>query len=361
MNKFNTIQKKFRINKINKLFKNFRLLNVKQHAESLNFDTFSKFIRTKSVILYTRAITEYYNKIGFQNKLNGQKILTSYLLVFFSNEIMGKENKSIHDEIIINWSKKLVNIFENVKIKDYDYFQNLGYFIINYQNVLNVWLEHDKNKTIHSIIKSYYYRREHIKVIENDVKIDKLQQKAMIGELRNQCKDLLKSIIMMDSKFNIKFFEKNYEKIHNDIIESNKLMYNKISFNMKKAFMDKLSNDIKKGEMKSLSLNLLEIGERLMVICPKKYKNSFNKKFNLDNISSMLINVMEQQDWNDEIKYFINFLMDTIIIFDSYNNEKTNIEIKEKIRGLMIGDFSNIVEIIMIINECIDNIFIKLN
>lgn len=355
MNKFNTIQKNFRIKKINKLFKNFREMNVKQNAETLNFDKFTKFIRTRNVILNTRAISQYYNSIGFSNKLNGQKLLSSYLLVFFSNDLLGEEkHRSGDDNNMINWSEKLIDIFENTNITEYNYFQNLGYFLMNYEKVMNVWLEHDKNKSINAIIKSYYNRRQHIDIISKDEKLDNLQQKVMIGELKKQCKDLMKSIKMISSDFNVEFFEQNYEKIHDDMEKSNKIMVEKLSLNMRKAFMDKITNDINKGDMKSLYLNLIEIGERFITICPEKYKKSFSKKFEMDYI----VDIVSDGEWNNKIINFIEFLVDTLIIFDSLDNEKDNLIIKENIKALMLGDFSkNIVEIIMIINERIDSIY----
>ena len=65
----------------------------------MEFNSFSKIIRSKDVILKTRAISEYYNTIGFKNKLNGQKILTSYILKYFAKDIL--EMRKIGIEMIM--------------------------------------------------------------------------------------------------------------------------------------------------------------------------------------------------------------------------------------------------------------------
>ena len=276
--KVGLIQRNFRLKKINSLFDKFRELKLSQNAEKMEFNNFSKIIRSKEVILNTRAISEYYNSIGFKNKLNGQKLLTSYILKYFANDILGDE-KNWHrdDNAIIQWGENLVDLFQNLKINDYRSFKTFGNFLISYEEAILLWLQGDKSRTIESIIISYYNRMEHIKVIEKDTKLDKSQKTNMLNELQNQLKELMISMKLLDSSFDIEYFQKNYINIYQNMEKGYKNILNSLAVNMKKAFTMKLLEDLKNGEIKSILFNFMEIGERILQICPKKYKDSFKK------------------------------------------------------------------------------------
>lgn len=349
-----SLQKQFRINKINKLFKNFRNLNLGQHAAKMDFDKFSRLVRTKDAIINTREISQYYNSIGYNNKLNGQKLLTSYILKYFSNDILGVEKQRHSDDnAIIEWGEQVVELYQNLVINDYNSFNIFGKFLMNYEKALNMWLEGDKNRTMESIIISYKHRMDHIEKINSDDKLDANQKLDMVNELNRQAKDLMKSIKMLDTSFDVNNFEKNYNNIYQQMEEGYKNVLNSLAVNMKKAFSNKLIDDIKKGEIKSLLISFMEIGERLCKICPRKYKDSFSKKFDEEKLTEMLLN----NDWNKEIINHINFIMDTIVMFDSKDNEEKNIQMKQAVNILTLTDYpTNIVKIIMMMNEMIDKI-----
>ena len=99
--KISKIQRIFRIKKVKKLLGRFRELELSKHAGEMKFDEFSKLLRTRNVILDTRAITEYYSQIGYKNKLNGQRILTSFILKYFALDILGTE-KNRHPQDTLN-------------------------------------------------------------------------------------------------------------------------------------------------------------------------------------------------------------------------------------------------------------------
>ena len=84
---------------------------------------------------------------------------------------------------------------------------------MNYEKALNMWLEGDKNRTMESIIISYKHRMDHIEKINTDEKLDANQKLDMVNELNRQAKDLMKSIKMLDSSFDVANFEKNYNNI----------------------------------------------------------------------------------------------------------------------------------------------------
>ena len=352
--KIGFVQRHFRLKKINYMFNEFRNLELDQNAEKMEFDSFSKLIRTKNVILKTRGIAEYFNIIGFKNKLNGQKILTSYILKYFAKDILGDEKKWHQDDkAIIQWSENLVDIFQNLKVDDYRSFKTLGNFLTSYEEAILLWLKGDKSRTIESIIISYYNRMEHIQVIEKNNKLDKVQKKYMLNELKNQLRELMISMKLLDKSFDIEYFQKNYVNIYQNMEKGYKNILNSLTVNMKKAFTMKLLEDIKNGEIKSILFNFMEIGERIIQICPKKYKESFKKKCSEEHMIECLVSNI----WNKELIDHINFIIDSIIMFDSKFKEKENFEFKKNLNILTLNDYeNNIVKIILLLNEKIDEL-----
>lgn len=354
--KISRIQKKFRINKIKKHLTEFRELEISKYAEGGDFDNFSKFLRTKNVILKTRVISEYYSKIGYKNKLNGQKILTSYILKFFSDIILGVEkNRHPQDKVVISWSENLVDLFNNLEVDNYSTFINFGKFLVNYEKVINEWLQNDKNRTIESIVISYKNMQDTIEEINKteDSKMSLEQKKNVIIEINNQINQLLNSLRILDKDFDINFLEKNYQQVYDNLEKGYEKILTGLTISVKKAFVNKITEDLKKGELKSLVFNFIEIGERLIEICPKKFKNTFSKKFSQEHITE----IFYDQDWNEQNKIFLLLILDTIILFDSKENEKNNFEFKNIISILTLNKFiDNIPKIILMINEKIDDL-----
>ena len=280
--KISKIQRLFRINKVNKMLREFRELEISQHAGKIDFDKFSKLLRTKKVILKTRAISEYYSKIGYENKLNGQKILTSYILKYFATDILGIEkNRHPQDKVIISWGENLVDIFDNMEINDHSTFTTFGKFLVNYERSMNEWLQGDKNRTIESIIISYKNRRDTIEEIKktDETKMSPDQKEKVIEEITKQNNQLLNSLIILDKTFDIRYLEKNYQEVYDNLEKGYEKLLSGLALNAKKAFVDKVTLDLKKGEIKSLVFNFVEIGERLIEICPTRYKKVLKKNF----------------------------------------------------------------------------------
>lgn len=354
--KISKIQRLFRINKVNKMLREFRELEISKHAGKINFKKFCKLLRTKKVVLKTCEISKYYSKIGYKNKLNGQKILSSYIFKYFADNILEIEkNRYTNDKEIISWGENLVDLLDNIEINDYNTFITFGKFLVNYERLMNEWLKSDKNRTIESIIISYKYNRDTIeKIKETDkIKMSPDQKKDIIDEITKQNNELLNSLIILDKSFNIKYLEKNYQEIYNNLEKGYDKLLTDLTLNAKKAFVDKVKLDLQQGEIKSLVFNFIEIGKRLIEICPKRYKKSFEKKFTKEYITD----IFYDRCWNNSNKQFLLLILDTIIMFDSKENEKENFKFKNIVSVLTLNNFiENAPKIILIVNEKIDDL-----
>jgi len=343
------IQKQVRIFLLKKKLYNFKKLELNKKANNLDFDNFSKLLKNKEIISITEQLINYLSLLIKKNKISSRKILTAFLINYFSDEIFGKE-KNFSDIMIIKWSYYLINILDN-KINNYNDIIKLFNFINNYSNIITQWLNKDKNQTIENIIISYKYRCDHIDKIISDISINNENKTNMIKELNIQKKDLLKNILLIDKNFDINYLEKNYNKIYKNLENGYNNILNKLNTNMKKAFYDILVKDIENHKIDIIVKNFQEIGNRLLQICPIEIKTSFIEKFNKHKLIDIFINL----EWNDKVVNFIKFIIDSIIIFNKKNNNLN--KWKTYINLLLLNNYEkNLPLIIIKLNEKIDEI-----
>ncbi len=348
------IQRQFRSFLLNKKLNEFRELNVDNKANELNFDKFTRFIRIKEVILKTRGISEYLSTFMDKINLNGQKILISYLLKYFPDEILGKEKRHFTDEIVLDWSSRIIDILNSKEIFNYEDVKYLHVFLQNYSIVISQWLQGDKNRTIESIIISYKNRGDHIEKIKNDNSIENSQKLLMLKELNSQQKDLLESISMIDNNFDINYLKENYNYIYKNLESGYKNLLDGLGNNMQKAFFDMLVQDLKDNKIENILKNFQEIGVRLTKICPRNRRESFNSKFKEDD----LINILVSFDWNPDLVKFLGFLIDSVVIFGIAADDEENQKWRKYMSTLMTDNYEqNLPLIIIQINQKIDKLY----
>jgi hypothetical protein len=218
----------------------------------------------------------------------------------------------------------------------------------------------DKCRLLEDCIKSYYFKCEHLEKIKSNELIkkpelhDKTQIDEMVIELEKQKKDLLNNIQFIDRAFDIKYFEKNYKEVYKKIIDTKHDIEQSIVNNMKLAYYDLLCDDIKKGNMIS-TLNIIkEIGDKLIILCPKENKELFRKKFDIDNITNLLIDCSFTQKLNK----FLLMIIDFIILMDAPIHDETNKLLREEAKIMMVNNFSkNLPQILINTMEHIDRLY----
>jgi len=158
---------------------------------------------------------------------------------------------------------------------------------------------------------------------------------------------------MLDNSFDIKYLEKNYKLVYDNLEHAYMNVFSDLAINMKKAFSDKITEDLKNGKIKSLVLNFVEMGERLLKICPERYKTSLKNNFTQEHITEIFYDI----EWNDANKEFMVLILDTIIMFDSKENENENFKFKNRIEIMTLNNFSvNAPKAIIMINNNIDKL-----
>jgi hypothetical protein len=358
------IQFLFKLNHASKLLDEFNNLELKKHAKEKSFDEFKKIIIKKEIIDIAKKFTDSLEKFKKGLNINPRVLITSFLITFYTDELIGDiSDRHPSDDYIYTISLLVVEELEKKSIP------NLWNLLRDFKLAFANWSKMDKDRTIERLIVSYYYRCEHIEQINNKEIVRKFaqfnekQQEEMKLELEKQKSDICRSIKLIDKTFNLEYLKKNYKQLFNGINQSWEKIKTNVSDTMKKAYYNMLIEDVNNGNLLSCFNLLKEIGERLGVICPIKQSELFKEKFSEDNLH----NVLSVCEFSSELKNFVIFMIDFIILMDAPINDKTNNEWKKTVVQSMNNndDFAqNFPKILIQIEEHIDIIYdliIKLN
>lgn len=342
------IQYALKLNICNKKLYDFLKLKLNDLAQQNNFNNFRKIIIKKEIIDITKKFCNSLEIFKNGLQINPKFLITIYLIKYYSSEILGNDMNEL-DKQIFNISVIAINTLETKKI------DNIWKVLYNFKIEFENWSKMDKNRTIEKLIISYYHHSQHInKIISNeiskDIEVD--QKKDMIIELENQNNDILKTISIIDNKFDIEYLKKNYNYIYDNIQKSWEKIKNSITDNMIKAYYNTLCDDINNENL--LILNVIkEIGNKLILLCPKNKIELFKNNFNDDN----LINILTISDFSPELINFIEFIIELIILIDAPINDIINNKWKIEIKNLFNNYKINFPKILIQIEEHIDIIY----
>ena len=326
------IQRYWRSYQLVKFLKKFNKFNLKEKSLKLSFDDFTKLLINKEILKVTGYLIYYFQynfKINF--KINNRILLTAYLFSNYANEILGDENKRNH-------ISQRINYFSSELISSLNYDNNkkqleiIGNNILNYSVTFSVWKMQDKSEMIQKMIKNYYYLGDHIDKIKSN---ELSGNDDMIDELKNQQKDILDSIKLIDRTFDISYFKQNYKMIYESIELNYKKLNESFSTNMKLAYYDYIKKAYEDNDFKPVIDLINDIKKRLLniMISPKR-QESFNDKFNFKELTTktiirFIIQIVEtigslQAPIDDES---FNLWKQTIVNRLSKENEKNYYEI----------------------------------
>lgn len=330
------IQRKVLFNLFVKELNKLKSLDFKNEVKK-PFFKFVRFINSKDVVNICKKLVLRIKRIDSSIDITAKKFLTAYMVVYYTDDIINKGNRHFTDNMIINWSKKLLK---------YDITDIIN-TIKNYSIFCNKWLEVDKNRQIEQMIISYNNGMKYIKVMKERKEENKVKRTEL------EMKMILKNLKMIDKNFDIKYFEENYEKVYIGMTKGYTNMINAISNNIYKAYYNNMVEDLYNKEIKYVYKNMIELKDRFIKIVPNKFKTSISNKLNNYDIMSILLLF----DWSKEIKELFLLMLDSIIMFDSVNEEKKNIEWKNKMVLLMKTDFNEALpSIILMINQKLDKL-----
>jgi len=352
------IQRFYRIYKLSKLFDNLKKYELNKKNSS--FEEYTIKMRNKNIINnINKIITVLNNLCNTSFKISSKIIITAFLIKNYTNDIIGNiKDRHPIDNFIIDWSKKLVDIFKQENnLFEYNL---LVKYLHNYAEVFTNWQKVDKNRTIQNIIISFGNRMDHLNYIY-DEELEENAKNQIITVLNNECITLLMSIKKIDNKFDIENLKINYKEIISQIKESMDKIFYELSYNFKQAYLDILIEEFQ-NDNNSIILNLInETNERILLLTPTEYVESIKTKFLSFNYMEYLL----ENNYKELNEYFY-FLCDTVCVYSSPEDDAVNIEWKNGIINWLNSDtdidYKTVIPSMLLeINTKIDNLIYKIN
>lgn len=347
------IQLRFRINNCIKSLEKFNNFDLNLYAKEKSFDQFKMLIIKKDLNEVAKKVCTTFDLYKKGLDVNPRFLLTVFLVKNYPNDIFGVTD--ITHPIDNNLLVLANNLSDLVKTKE---ISKIWRALKEFKYTFLEWTKFDKDRTIEQLINSYYNRSQHIEKIKNGSlsTINFEQEQDIMIELERQRSNIIKSIKHFDPNFDIEYLKANYIDIYNNIKKAWAELSVNIHKNMKQAYQDLISNDIKEGNLITAFDLIKNIGERLTILCPKKEKEAFMKKFSDDKLTSILI----VPEFTLELNKFVMFMVDFIILMDAPINDENNQLWKTNVKQLMVSSnpfYQSFPKILLQIEEHIDIIF----
>lgn len=351
------IQRSYRLYRLKNLWKEILLNFDLNNIEEKNFFSFSKMLRDKKLL---NNINTFLNKLNDIKKceINQRVLLTSFLIKNFHSDLLGNEKERNQlDKEILNWSKKLNQLLVELTGENiYHNILKLINFINCYNMFFNEWKNFDKDRTIQNIIISYYHKKEHIKYVKENT--NENDENEVLLYLNSELKQLESNILIIDKNFDIEYLENNYVEIFNSIKNGITEVMNKIEMNFKKSYLNLLIKETSEDNYQLILDLINETNGRILLLTPDKFKNSISKKID----SFDYLNIILQKNWSDDIINYLDFIIDTVIIYCPPEDDEGNIEWKNLINTLFNKEFNvGISSLLVEINNKIDYIYSKIS
>lgn len=279
------------------LHKYKNLLDVDK-IRKLGFDTFSKMIRNKDIL---NDFGKYFSKLFDlesmkKSNLLVRKFLTCYIVVCFPDFVFNNEIKDVDDLQFKNLSNKISILFNNIlnytnddehkvnsDVKMQEFKIELDNFIIFFDR----WKKKDVIKVLLPFANSYYELNDTLALVTknqqepvtDDIKIWK-------SEIEKQKNKILKHVKNIDGDDAVTFV-KNYQPPK--LIIDDKV-YEQIERTMKKAYWDKLKEDIENDDFSMITSLLTDVRTMIFQLIPNRQdiREEFNDKFDLELVEQMI-------------------------------------------------------------------------
>ena len=250
----------------------FYTLDLHKKYKSLPFSTFCSLIQKENIKLIIKKLLQ-----SIHLSIKPELVLTLYLICGYSKFILN--NKQIDLEIK-NISEKIITILHYNNNNKIDILL-LKKLLLEFSKKFIIWKKNDKQEQIQYLIKSYY-ELEYIKLNSKE-EIYKQQIIPIQNKLKNNIKKLGGNNALEELK--------NYK---NKVLQVNKNLIKRIGINLKRAFWDKLKEDLNKTppNMSMIPEILRDINIALKTLVPKneKYRKDLDEKIDYEFLKQLIEN-----------------------------------------------------------------------
>jgi hypothetical protein len=279
------------------LHKYKNLLNV-DNIRKLGFDTFSKMIRNKAIL---NDFGKFFSKLFDlesikKSNLLVRKFLTCYIVVCFPDFVFNNEIKDVDDLQFKNLSNKISILFNNIlnytnddehKVNSDVKVQEFKIELDNFIVFFNKWKKKDVIKVLLPFANSYYELNDTLALVTqnqqepvtDDIKIWK-------SEIEKQKNKILQHVRRIDGDDAVSFVQ-NYQPPKLMIDDK---VYEQIEKTMKKAYWDKLKEDIENEDFSMITSLLIDVRDMIFQLIPNRQdiREEFNGKCDLELVEQMI-------------------------------------------------------------------------
>lgn len=345
-NKLYLLIKNYLLDKYQRKINNSALYQIKTNS----FAQFRKIQRNSKIKKYMRKL-----KVILELSDKELRILEMGLVIKWHPEnLFGNDKSKWHpyDELIYNQCNILVvNLISLDIIK-------LKLFLTQYIKNFLQWKEGDKNRTIEGIITSYHYRSVHLDKIKNDDNLNNEEKILVIKTLNQELESLIKSLKMIDKNFPINYLKTNHQKLK-ELYQQNWIdKYNEIKEIVINSYSKYLKEEFTKGNNLCIKNEIESICQKILTISPKNILSSLSNKLSSNKINNIFDN--EKYLTSSEFITLLLLIIDTIIVFDSPDNDSNNYQWKIDLIEKMENLLNNLPSIIIDINKKLDEIHFKI-
>ena len=279
------------------LHKYENLLNVDK-IRKLGFDSFSRFIRNKSIL---NDFGNFFSKLfDLENvrksNLLVRKFLTCYVVVCFPDNVFNNEIKDVNDLQLKNLSNKISILFNNIlnytnddehKVNSDVKVQEFKIELDNFIVFFDKWKKRDVIKVLLPFANSYYELNDTLALITKNQQEPVTDDiKIWRSEIEKQIKKILKHVKRIDGNDAV-LFVKNHQPPKLMIDDK---VYEQIEKTMKKAYWDKLKEDIENADFSMITSLLTDIRNMIFQLIPNRQdiREEFDGKFDLELVEQMI-------------------------------------------------------------------------
>lgn len=332
---------------IKEFYIKFLNLNLSKVFENNSFEIISSKIMINKYLLNTifnfinslKILIDYDKDIDI-DIINPKIFLSSYLIKYFKEDVLSSDLQS-KELILFEKSDELIEFINNINNNiTLELFEDLVKKLNTFKIIFNDWKRQDLKSQLDIYCEIYYNYSTNIEKLEEEDKNN--EYKVYLENIKSIVNQAIKNLIGENKSQNIindyKFIPKIYDNTLDKIIKEN----------LKKIYLDILSNDLKKeiADFTQIEFILIDINKYLDVI----YNNTKNKvKWVYSNIDDIKENIKCNKFNNDDIINICKHLLNELLILDSKEYDNS---ISEMLKNL--DNINNINEFIKIIIEIFD-------
>ena len=271
--------------------------------EHLLYDRITRYVSDKNVIDTTNEIFKHYNT--FAPKITGKEVLTAYVIALLPEYVLSVKKSDISSELGYIYQTYMAanNLIEQIN----DLCSGSGVMekfvpcVITYQECFHMFMEVDRARSISELVHYWCDTKKTLDEIplSEKYKNNPGQKKQVLEAISNTQRTIERNIKRFDKNFDMSKLRSYYE------------LQKKVTNNVKKAFFDKLEQEIEREDYTGLGRLMGEIRDQVLMLQTQspRMQEEFREYFDVELIQQMIqYSAFSGEQYMAYVKYVIDIL-----------------------------------------------------